>query len=196
MKTCLYRTSARGILVKAVDARIDHCTFRNIACTGVKISNEVIWGESTVAKNTSITGCLFDHVGYDRRDYQATYNAPISVYNEIGGEAFNEKGMLCKDIRVDKCKFTNNENKYAIYVWNAKDISITNCVFDENASDEQGVAVCVNQAMNIKVEGNTYNYSRSSDVRDLIVATKNKNVYGSDVTDVDGKPLIPDCLDL
>jgi hypothetical protein len=99
---------ARGILVKAVDAKIDHCTFRNIAGTGVKISNEVIWGESTVAKNTSITGCLFDHVGYDGRNYTATYNAPISVYNEIGGNAFNENGLLCSDIRIDKCKFTNN----------------------------------------------------------------------------------------
>jgi hypothetical protein len=185
---------ARGILVKAVDAKIANCTFRNVAQTGVKISNEIIWGESTVAKNISITGCLFEHVGYDRRDYKATYNAPVSVYNEIGGSAFNEKGMLCSGIKIDKCKFTGNENKYAVYAWNAKDISVTNCVFDDTVGDEQGVAVYVKQAMNVKLENNTYGYSHSDNVKDFVVAEDARNIFGSDVTDENGDHLIPDTI--
>jgi hypothetical protein len=49
-------------------------------------------------------------------------------------------------------------------------------------------------AMNLKIENNTYNYSRSDDITTLIEAENYKNIYGKDVESNSGSKLFPDSL--
>jgi hypothetical protein len=195
------RIRSRGILIKTVDAQIKYCTFRDIAATGVKLSSELTWGESTVPRDALIYKCLFDHVGYDRHDFDETVNAPISIYNEIGADKFNENGMCCKNVVIDGCKFVNNEQRYAIHIQNAQNVTIQNCDFgpindkiSQKGQEQKGVAISLNKTMNIKVENNTYGYTHTDDITKLIVSKETKNIYGADVTDADGNALIPDSI--
>ena len=192
---------SRGVLIKTVDATVKHCTFRDIASTAIKLSSELTWGESTVPRDATIYKCLFDHVGYDTHDFDEKVNAAISIFNEIGADKFNENGMCCKNVTIDGCKFTNNEQKYAIHIQNAQNVTITNCTFDPlydeisaPGREQKGVAISLNKTMNINVENNTYNYVHTNDITQLIVSTESKNVYGSDVTDESGNKLIPDSV--
>jgi hypothetical protein len=186
-------TRSRGFLIKNDGAVIKNCTFQNIAQTAVKLSNEIIWGESSVPRNTQILNCLFDHVGYDNKNYDVYYNAPIAVKIEVNGDEFNENGMCCNNIIIDGCKFTNNEQKYAISIMNAQQVTVKDCTFDDNTAEKHdGVAVWIKNAMNIDISNNVYNYAHTDDITKLIVSTETKNVFGSDVTDNDGKSLIPD----
>jgi hypothetical protein len=185
---------SRGFLIKTTGVTIKHCTFRDIAGTAIKFSSELTWGESTVPKDALVYKCLFDHVGYDEHNYNNKVNAGISIHNEVGGDKFNANGMNCKNIVIDGCKFTNNENRYAIHIQNAQGITIQNCTFDDNTSDYQGVAVTLSKTLNIKIENNTYNYGNTDDITKLIVSSETKNIYGADVTDADGNALIPDSV--
>ena len=172
---------SRGILVKTTGVTIKNCTFRNLAQTAVKLSNEVYWGESTVPRETRIIDCLFDNVGYDGKHYDHVYNAPISVYIELGGEFFNENGMCCRDIIIDGCKFINNDQRYAIHVQNAQEITIRNCDFGNVTGGLSGYAISLDKAMNVSIYGNTYNNNTP------IKATETKNV-----TDQNGNLIIAD----
>jgi hypothetical protein len=152
---------------------------RNLAQTALKLSNELFWGESTVPRKANIYGCLFDNVGYYGKYYSDDDCAPLSVYIELGGEFFNENGMCCRDILVDRCKFVNNGHRTAIHVQNAQGITIRNCDFGSITSGFEGCAISLDKVMNVSVYDNIYHNN---------VPLKAKSV--KNVTDKNGKLLV------
>lgn len=192
----MYSYASRGILVKACDSTIKHCTMRNVGLTGLLLSSEnATWGESTVARNITIQSCLFDHVGYHTQSYDNKTYASISMSDrstELGDDR-----LPIDNIVIDGCKFINNQNRYAIYVNSARNVKITNNIFEpivNESSRNPGIAISIDMAMNVEISGNTYNYTWSQKVTDVIQAKNYKNIFGTDTVDENGNTLFPDKL--
>lgn len=186
----------RGFLIKSTEVDIKHCTIRNVSGAGLLLRSETEWAESTIARNINIQQCLFDNIGYM---FTATHNPERAhIRIESTSSVVSEDTLPIDNIVIDRCKFTNNEQKYAIMVNSAKNVQIKNNVFDPivNECDRtRGVAVLLKTCMNVELSDNTFNYPHyNGDVRNVIEGKNYKNIFGSDVTDKDGNALIPDNL--
>ena len=189
--TLIANKRARGILVKTRDATIKNCTFRNISSTGILMSIESVWGESTFAKNVNIEKCLFDHVGYINRSYTVGTYSPICI-SGIGEDIAN-MDLACSDIKINGCKFVNNEHERAITIYAAQNIQITNNNFGyrvENGELTVGVAINMHSVKNIFVEGNKY-VDQVLDITAIIKGINYMNVYGKDTIGERGQRLFP-----
>lgn len=183
-------STARGILCKTLDATIKNCTFRSNSSTGILLSVETTWGESTVPKNILITGCLFDDTGRNyTRENNTTYSC-IAIQG-LGANStdieVSENTLPCKDIKIIGNKFTNVNNKHAVSVTAAQNILIQDNIFEarpEDTTRDFGKAIYINGVMNIKVIGNTYSEFAGGDVSKVITALNYKNLTGSDVEGV------------
>ena len=180
-------STARGILCKTLDATIKNCTFRSNASTGILLSVETTWGESTVPKNILITACLFDDTGrsFDR-EMNPTYSC-IAIQG-LGANStstvVSENTLPCKDIKIIGNKFINVNNKHAISISAAQNILIQNNVFEarDGAIDKNmGKSIYINGAMDVKVVGNTFPVAAGGDITKLITAVNYKNLNGADV---------------
>ncbi len=189
--TLIANTRSRGILVKTRDANIKNCTFRNLAHTGILMSVETIWGESSMAKNISVEKCLFDHVGYVDRLY--TYNIIASISISGFGTDIANMNLACSDIKINGCKFINNEHKVAISINSAQNIQITNNDFGyrvENGEHTVGVAINMHSVKNIFIEGNKY-VDQVLDITAVIKGSNYMNVTGKDTVGANGQKLFP-----
>ncbi len=188
---------ARGILCKTHDATIKNCTFRSIYSTGVLLSVETTWGESTVPRNIVVQNCLFDDTGrgYDTENNR-TYSC-IAIQGLGAGGTENDivvspDTLPCRDIRIIGNKFINVNNNYCISVTAAQDIVIRDNVFGLSSEGSSGRlirAVHISGAMNVELSGNTYSelaYDKDGnfDITRAIIGNNYDNVHGKDV---DGK---------
>lgn len=185
---------ARGILCKTHDAVIKNCTFRGIYSTGVLLSVETTWGESTVPRNILVEGCLFDDTGRGfGTDTNLTYS-PIAIQGlGAGGTGadvvVSENTLPCRKINIIGNKFINTVNNYCISISAAQDVVIRNNVFEARETDTEKRfcrAINIQGAMNIEVSGNTYSKfavdeSGNVDVTKAIVANNYANLFGKDV---------------
>lgn len=170
---------ARGILIKTRDAKIVNCTFRDLLHTGVLLSAEPSWGESSVAQEALIERCLFDHTGYTNNEYTIRHT-PITVLG-VGNEA-DENRLLYRDITVNNNKFINNTHNYFVAIHAARDVKITNNIFCRDESEEKShpeLFLDLDTAVNIEISGNKY--PTAAPVWDGISAKKCKNIFGDDI---------------
>jgi hypothetical protein len=193
---------SRGLLIKSSEGKILNCTFRNIGMSCGAILYEIYWGESGVTENMLIDRNLFDHTGYfNNIDLYAT----VSITGL--GSSVEEDYLCYKNIVISNNKIINRTTDYAVYVNSAKDIKILNNDFgpfvgnnftnhpeEPDSPEFPRPLIHINGAMNVEISGNKY---PNPDVAgmDYVVAERNKNVYGSDVSydgTVDGESLIPD----
>ena len=182
---------ARGILCKTHDATIKNCTFRAFTSSGVLMSVETTWGESTVPRNVIISNCLFDDTG---RSHGVESNLGYSCIVISGLGATNGKpvdvtkeSLPCKEISIIGNKFINTNNNYTISITAAQDILIKDNVFEARPEDTEkkyGKAIHINGAMDVEITGNTYSVFAEGDVTKAIVALNYKNLKGSDVEGV------------
>ena len=184
----------RGFLIKATEVDIKHCTIRNVSGSGLLLRSESEWAESTIARNINIQQCLFDNIGYM---FTATHNPErANIRIESTSTVASEGTLPINNIVIDRCKFTNNEQKYAIMVNSAKNVQIKGNVFDPIANEcerTRGVAVLLKTCMNVEISENTFNYHHyNGDIRNVIEGKNYRNIFGSDVTDKNGNTLIPD----
>lgn len=190
----IQNTRSRGILVKTRDADIKHCTFRNLAHTGILMSVEPVWGESTLAQNVKVTACLFDHVGYIDRLITRSDLTPIAIIG-FGETVTADKEIACRNIVIDGCTFINNENIYTITVQAAQDVTIKNNTFGlitQNGRETLGVSVFIKNSKNVELSDNTYP-SKADSVTDTVKGSNYLNVFGTDTEDESGNSLFPDC---
>lgn len=192
-------TRSRGILVKTTDVTIKHCTFQNLAHTGIVICSEPSWGESTAATNTTITKCIFDNTGAVCDYVNDTEFVPIMIGEDsVSGVNVSAKSLIYKNITIDGCKFINNKSRYAITVYGAQNVSILNNTFCEIV-DESALkiptTIFVQKSMNVNISGNTFsaNFITGSITR-IIKVNMSKGIFGSDVTDTEGNPIFPDSV--
>ncbi|MBQ4091276.1 MAG: right-handed parallel beta-helix repeat-containing protein [Clostridia bacterium] len=188
----------RGYLIKSADVTVKHCTFRNISYAGLLIKPEKSWAESSISRRLMITNNLFDNTGYMSNFVLHREFACITIVST--SKIANEKMLPMDDITVTHCKFTNNKQRNAIFVNSAKNVKITDNIFDENVIDihpeEKGVAALLDTCANIELSGNTYNYAHyNGDIRNVVKGKNFVNVYGIDAVDENGNHLIPDNVD-
>ena len=184
----------RGFLIKSTEVDIKHCTIRNVSGSALLLRSETEWAESTIARNINIQQCLFDNVGYM---FTATHNPERAhIRIESTSSVVSNDTLPIDNIVIDRCKFTNNEQKYAIMVNSAKNVHIKNNVFDPIANEcdrTRGVAVLLKTCMNVEISDNTFNYPHyNGDARNVIEGTNYKNIFGTDVTDDRGEAIFPD----
>ena len=186
---------ARGILTKTHDATIKHCTFRGIYSTGVLLSVETTWGESTVPRNVVVQNCLFDDTGrgYDTENNRTYSCIAIQGLGAGGTEdsiVVSPNTLPCRDIKIIGNKFINVNNNYCISVTAAQDIVIRDNVFglsSEGSSGRLVRAVHISGAMNIELSGNTYSelaYDKDGNFiqEKAVIALNYQNIFGKDWT--------------
>lgn len=174
-------TRSRGILVKTVGANIKNCTFRNLGHTGVLLSVEFVWGESSVSQDVSITGCLFDNLGFINGRSSDKTLSPIAIRGL--SSTVSEDSLLYKNILIDGNKFINNTHNYAVTVNSAQNVKIINNVFEEGVGENQEApkkVIDIETSMNVEISNNKYSKYLPS-VADGITAKNFKNVYGTDI---------------
>ncbi len=180
-------TRSRGILVKTRDAVVKNCTFRDLAMTGVLLSVETTWGESSVPQNILIQNCLFDSTGSSFGSEATLKYAPIAIegLGELSSKVeVSENTLPCKNIQIIGNKFINNSNNYCITISAAQGITIKDNVFTAREGDTEkkfGRAININGCMNITISGNTYSEITADDISKAIIANNYKGLTGSDV---------------
>ena len=176
-------TRSRGILVKTVDATIKNCTFQNLGHTGVLLSVEFVWGESSISQDINIERNLFDNVGFINRAYSNKTISPIAIKGL--SSTVSEEALLYKNILIDGNKFINNQNDYAVTVNSAQNVKITNNEFDEAVGEDEEhprLVIDVETSMNIEISGNKCSKYLSS-INDGISAKNYRNIHINNVFD-------------
>jgi hypothetical protein len=155
---------------------------------------EMHWGESSFGQNVKIKQCLFDAVGFIHNAITNPEQACIRIQGT--SDVASEKTLPIRGITIEGCKFTNNEQRYAIWLNSAQSVTIKNNVFDKadktQLPDTDGTAVLLDTCMNVEISGNVYNYESYNGNAANVIGGKNyKNVFGSDVTDDKGNCILP-----
>jgi hypothetical protein len=148
-------TRSRGILVKTVGATIENCTFQNLGHTGVLLSVEFVWGESSVSQDITVRKCLFDNVGFINKGFANKTLAPVAIKGL--SYTVSEESLLYKNILIEGNKFINNRNNYFVTVNSAQNVKIKNNVFEETADkteERQRFVIDVETSMNIEISDN------------------------------------------
>ena len=175
-------TRSRGILVKTVGATIKNCTFQNLGHTGVLLSVEFVWGESSVSQDIKVQKCLFDNVGFINKGFANKTLAPVAIKGL--SSTVSEEALLYKNILIEGNRFINNQNDHAVTVNSALNVKIANNVFEESVGEYEGHSrgvIDVETAMNVEISNNTYSkYLEKID--DGISAKNFKNIFGTDIT--------------
>ena len=185
---------SRGYLMKATDVNVKNCTFQNVGGVCLLITVEPSWGESTVARDIYIDRCLFDHCGilYDAFADINRANIHIAGPSKIA----SRDTLPIKNISIENCKFTNNEQWHAITINSAQNVKIKNNTFDrivDEWDEIKDTAVLLNTCMDIEISDNTYNLDGyKGDIRNIVYGKNYKLIHGTDVTNPDGTPMIPD----
>ncbi len=204
---------ARGILMKTTDAIIKNCTIRNTGNAGVMMLVETNWGESTVARNITIEGCLFDNVGCGSGLASTLISNPIAI-NGLGVPSIDlgpvaEDNLPCKNIKIIGNKFINTNQYYIITVQAAKDVVISNNIFEGMTSEDSesgerventrlSKAIFIDGCINVTLSDNEYFKFGDKSLDQLIVGWNYKALNGSDVEnslDKDGNRIIPEDKD-
>ncbi len=176
-------TRSRGILVKTVGATINNCTFQNLGHTGVLLSVEFVWGESSVSQDTTITKCLFDNVGFINKGFANKTLAPVAIKGL--SSTVSEEALLYKNILIDGNKFINNQNNYAVTVNSALNVKISNNVFAEAVGEDEEHphrVIDIETAMNVEISDNTCSKYLSS-INDGITAKNYRDLRINNVLD-------------
>ncbi|MBE6584810.1 MAG: hypothetical protein E7649_07570 [Ruminococcaceae bacterium] len=187
---------SRGFLIKVVGATIKHCTFRNVSYNGLLIRPETEWVESTVSRNINIHKCLFDHTGYIFES--GTEIAQSCIRIQSTSKVVSNDTLPIDNISITGCKFTNNEQRTAIWINSAKNVTVKDNTFDPivknvHRPEVLGTAVLLDTCLNVDISGNTYNLEQfNGDVKNVIKGSNYANIHGSDVTHTDGSPIFPD----
>jgi hypothetical protein len=201
--TVVRNVRSRGLLIKASDGAVKNCTFQNIAKVAVALIYEIQWGESGISENVTVEKCLFDHnsfapgggitngIGY--------MHAPINIIG-MGGKEIDEDYLLQKNIRILNNTFVNRDisnTTYAIYIQAARDILIEGndfgCAAEEDES-RYSTAVYLQGAMNIELNHNVYPPFIADDYTQYVQGDVYKNIYGYDVSDINGDSFFEDKL--
>ncbi len=150
---------ARGVLIKSENVTIKHTTFRDVCLSGIIIGKETNWGESTVPRYITIKNCIFDNTGSFPHNVHDPEFAQINIQGLGGVGDFYDSVALredfaCSDIVITHNKFLNTPNRYIINASGARNITLTDNVFEELAGG--GRVLNLNCCLNVTISGNTY----------------------------------------
>lgn len=193
---------SRGLLLKTRNVTAKNCTLRSIALSSATLAAEGIWGESTVSKNITIEGCLFDNTSHTYTAHIVPEHSPILIQGL--GAAINpykkiaENNLPCENIKIIGNKFINTNNNQVMTITDAQNVDIKNniiecrTVADSDGNripdEENGKAIYIQRCINIDISGNTFECCKDKLSKGThIVAWDYKNLTGTDLYDAEGK---------
>ncbi len=182
----IQNTRSRGMLIKSTDTVIKNCTFRNLARTGILISRELEWGESTTPYNLLIQDCLFDNTGANYGSEKSPLQTHIAILGtgELGSDiVLSESTLPCSDIQIIGNKFVNTNNNNALYISGAQNVTIKDNIIEERSKNNGKIAE-IDGCLNIEISGNTFSDKAMTDLSSKIIGYNYKNLHGSDVDGV------------
>lgn len=162
---------SRALLIKASNASVTNCTFRNIGMGCVAATFEIFWGEAGVSENLTVGKNLFDNIGYFGEN---DVFSPLSIRG-LGSKA-DEEYLLYKNILFEDNVIKNRHTKYAVYINSAKKITVKNNDF--GANDEYPLSVKISGAADVELSGNNYG---GKDKSDAIILGEVVNIHGTDL---------------
>lgn len=175
---------SRGLLLKASNGTVIHCTFRGIGMSCIAILYEIYWGESGVSEYLLIKDNDFDNTGFYRN---VPRYAPLAIEG-LGSQASDDY-LLYHNIRFEGNRMRRRGADYAVYLNSARQIEFINNDFGTAAgetAEKPLPSVFVNCAKDIEFSGNTYSPFMKEE-RGRIVAQGNRHIFGTDI-----KTPIPD----
>lgn len=174
-------STARGVLIKTINATVKNSTFRNVTSTGNLLSVETSWGESTVARNVVISGCLFDNTGFSHDD---PIKAPIAISGLSTYGSATVDTLRANNIRIEGCEFKDYGHNFGIYVNGVQNVRIINNIFDPEDAADPGQFIKILTALNIEISGNQYR-SKDGNLSTIknLDAEDYTHIFGSDVGD-------------
>ena len=177
---------SRGLLIKASEGVVEHCTFRNIAKVAVAIIYEIQWGESGVSENVTVRNNLIDHTSYSPgggiQNGIGYVHVPIDIIG-MGGEVVDENFMMYKNIEISGNKFINRVidwSPYAIYIQAACNVRILNNDFGSEETDFFK-ALWVSGVRDIELSGNQYPPEIQYQFEYYVEGEHYQNIHGDDV---------------
>lgn len=174
-------STARGVLIKTINATVKNSTFRNVTGTGNLLSVETSWGESTVARNAVISNCLFESTGISVND---PIRAPIAISGLSTYGNANVDTLRASNILITGCEFKNYGHDFGIYVNGAQDVRIIDNVFDPKDEAAPGHFIKILTALNVEISGNKYrDASNNLSMIGELDADDYTYIHGDDVGD-------------
>ena len=187
LDNCMVRDNMGRVLVKTREGIIKNCTIRNVPNSGIKLSAEPEWGESSVPCHITIERCLLDKTStyYGRNSYIST--APISVegLGKSDAKVTVKPGYIpSKNIRIENNVFRNIPHKFFITASAVDGLTIKNNVFESECDETESGdkrAIYINGCINVNISDNTYSGHLAKDVSRAIEAKNYNDLHGSDV---------------
>ncbi len=175
-------TRSRGMLMKSTGVTAVNCTFKNLAHTGLYLSTEKEWGESTVCSDITVQNCIIDHTRFINNYHWLPFLAPVSI---VGPESeVSRETLLCRNITVEGNRFLNNTNDYQVTVDHAQNVKIRNNYFAPGLYDNQtkpSKVILVRSSINVEISDNRYSPYLEADPSRKIIIEKSENVFGNDI---------------
>ena len=176
-------TRSRGVLFKSSGVTVMNSTFKNLAHTGLYLSTEKEWGESTICRDITIQNCILDHVGFFNNYDWLTFLSPISI---VGfASKVSRDTLVCQNILIAGNRFLNNNNDYQLSITAAQNVRIKNNLFAPGLCENQTKprrVFHIESSMDIEISDNTYSHYLNGDIEKAIVSHNSENIFGSDIT--------------
>jgi hypothetical protein len=176
-------TRSRGVLFKSSGVTVKNSTFKNLAHTGLYLSTEKEWGESTICRDITIQNCILNHVGFFNNYDWLTFLAPISISGFAS--KVSRETLVCQNILIEGNRFLNNNNDYQLSVYAAQNVKIRNNLFAPGLCENQTKprkVFYIESSMDIEISDNTYSPYLRGEIDNAIVVKNSENIFGSDVT--------------
>ena len=195
---CLMDTTrSRGLLIKAPDATITHCTIRNVGMAAILVKPETKdgWNECGYSQNVTITNNLLENTGFYDYAIAEYITAPISIDSD--GAAYTDPAYLMHENILIQGNVIRDRggrhSPYAVYLHGVQNVKVLDNDFGTlkglTAEEDTQSPVLINGAYNVEVSDNLYPENVSPKV-ELTVETR--KVFGTDIE----KPPIKDYVDL
>jgi hypothetical protein len=140
----LGNTRSRGILVKADDGLIDHCTIEGCGMSGVSIGPEFWWNEANYAWNVTVSNNTFRHCNQNNGD-----QACIWIH---GDGAIGNRNVSLQNNRFESCY-----GESIVRIEDAEKIEMSGNTFADSFPAKlprPGNIMVANRAKGIKLAGN------------------------------------------
>ncbi len=187
---------ARGLLVKTRGVEVKNCTFKGQNLQGMIIGRETNWGESSIPRNVKIEDCIFDSTGYSYKNADGKVSfAQINIQGlgEVNNSITLSENFACANITIRHNKFLSTTNRHVIHASGAKELSITENIFEEREGD--GKVIYLNGCLDVDISNNQYSEKmqkciESGDIDKVFSLYKHKNVTveGRRIADNDRDP--------
>ncbi len=154
--TVVGRIRSRGLLIKAGDGLVEHCTLKDVRTAGVLVTPESVgWPEFGFASNLTIRNNLFIGTGY--ADSKIRLFAPISVCGEnvITPEP---AGQLHRNLLVEGNLIKGRRNETAIWISHVRGGAVRGntimepdpAIFDGGGTDSLPAPIAVDSSTDVQ----------------------------------------------